>query len=745
MARSRPRSSVAGWLTPLRLAFALALVFSVLRLDNWRYLHLSDIRAMDYRLLHRGTVEPTGDVVIVAIDDASIAALGRWPWPRSVFARLLDRIQASEPLAVGIDIAFSEPSPFRDDVAVSARPRATDGETWDRTQATLALQDVELGDSLRRSSKTVLGYYFDELSRGTAGATKEFDAAALPSAAGRYAVFQAPGAEAGLRHVLRADSVQATVEVIAAATTAMGYFNIEPDRGDGLVRRLPLTIRHGDAFAQPLALVTLQAARDLGAAHLRLDRYGVVSLTLAGREIPVAEDGSLVVQYRGPAYTFDHVSAVDLLTDDATRERLRNKIVLVGVTAVAVADFRATPFSAVFPGVEIHANVIDNFIRGDFLYQPRWLVGVDILVLLLIAAVMGVGLRRLRGVAGLLAAVALLAIYAAGSQVAYLRLGLPLSIVYPMLTVFFSYTAIVLTQYVTEERERRRLRRVMDLYLSPTMAEHVSAHPERLSLGGEKLELTVFFSDIRGFTTISEQLAPEALVDLLNHYLGAMTDIIFDRDGMLDKYIGDAVMAVWGAPLPQPDHARRACLAAVAMTERLQQINAEGSARGWPRLEIGCGLNTGPVVFGNMGSEQHLALTVMGDNVNLASRLEGTNKFYGTQILATDATIRAAGDAIVTREIDLVRVKGRRAPVAIFEILGRAETRDDHAALVTAFAAGLAAYRERRWEDAEKAFRAVLAVCRDDRPSRLYLERCALLRAQDPGLDWDPVTTLDSK
>jgi len=735
--------AAARRLTPLRIALVIGITFCALRIDNARYLYLSDIRAMDYRMLQRGPIKTSGDVVVVAIDDASIEAIGRWPWPRSVFAALLDRVTQAAPKAIGLDISFSEPSPFSDRGPVSARPESIDEQSWGHTQATLAAQDAALSDSLRRSPQSVLGFYFDDLRSGDS--SPRVVLSELPRSTSRYAVLQAPGAELGWRHLVRANNVQSSIDEIVNAASAMAYFNVSPDPGDGLVRRLPLAIVYGDDVALPLSLATMRQATAANPPHIRLDTFGVSSLALAGNEIPVAEDGSFLINYRGPSYTFPHLSAVDILTDDAIAERVRDKLVLVGVTAIAVADFRATPFSAVFPGVEIHANIVDNFIRGDFLRQPRWLVVVDTIVLIIIAFVLGIGLRRLRGGAGLAFAGGLLLAYAAGSQYAYVNMGLPLSVVYPLLSVFLTYTATVLTQYVTEERARRQLRRVMDLYLSPSMADHVSAHPERLSLGGEKQTLTVFFSDIRGFTSISEQLAPEALVELLNRYLGAMTEIIFARDGMLDKYIGDAVMAVWGAPLPQPDHAQRACLAALEMIAQLEEVNRYGESRGWPRLEIGCGLNTGPMVFGNMGSDQHLALTVMGDNVNLGARLEGANKFYGTKILASAATVAAAGEAVVSREIDLVRVKGKREPVGVYELLGTAAEHDRWEPLMTSFGAALKTYRERQWAQAHAAFTAVLAAYPNDTPSRMYLDRCRAFLETPPDDTWEPVTTMETK
>jgi len=255
----------------------------------------------------------------------------------------------------------------------------------------------------------------------------------------------------------------------------------------------------------------------------------------------------------------------------------------------------------------------------------------------------------------------------------------------------------------------------------------------------------VLFCDIRGFTSIAEGLSAETLVDLLNHFLGAMTEVVFRHDGMVDKYLGDAIMSVWGAPLPQADHARRACHAALNMVTRLRSLQDDWRQHGWPELGIGIGINSGPMVVGNVGSAQRLSYTVIGDNVNLGSRLEGLNKLYGTEIIASEGTVRAAADTLATRELDMVRVKGKSLPVRIFEILGPAEERAQWAALVERFAAGLDAYRQRRWEEAGSAFRAVLELRPADHPAELYIERCREMLATDPGPGWDGVTDIDVK
>jgi adenylate cyclase len=278
------------------------------------------------------------------------------------------------------------------------------------------------------------------------------------------------------------------------------------------------------------------------------------------------------------------------------------------------------------------------------------------------------------------------------------------------------------------------------------VANLVSERPEMLALGGDTRELTVLFSDIRGFTTISERFQdqPHTLVALLNEFLGGMTDVIFAHDGTLDKYVGDEIMAIWGAPLAQPDHAARACRGALEMMARLAVLNQEWQQRGWPALDIGIGINTGPMVVGNMGSQRRLSYTVVGDNVNLGARIEGLNKLYGSHIIASESTVQAAGELVV-RELDLVRVKGKHQGVRIFEVLGVVGERDRWASLTERFNAGVYAYRERRWDEAIRAFAAILDERPDDGPSRLYLGRCRGMLEAPPAPDWDGVTVMEVK
>jgi adenylate cyclase len=353
--------------------------------------------------------------------------------------------------------------------------------------------------------------------------------------------------------------------------------------------------------------------------------------------------------------------------------------------------------------------------------------------------VLGLILRRARGLAGALIACWMIVAYLAVTQWVFTAAGLAFSVGFPSVSILLIYIFVGVQQFAVERNEKRQVREVFGRYVSPEIAKHVSERPEVLKLGGERRMLTVMFCDLRGFTSIAERIAPERLVELLNEYLGAMTDVVLAHDGTLDKYIGDAVMAFWGAPVAHDDDALKACRAAIEMTERCASLQARWQAHGDTTLEIGIGLHTGDMVVGNMGSERRLAYTVVGDAVNLGSRLEGLTKRYGVAILASEQTLAQAGDEVVAREIDIVRVRGRTRPVRVFEILGRRGERERLSLVIERFAQGLDAYRARDWARARAAFEDVLRVRPGDGPARMYLSRCEVYATSAPSALWDGV------
>jgi len=683
----------------------------------------------------RGRGAPSSEVVIVAVDDRSITAHGRWPWPRALQAKLIERIAAAGAAVIGVDIVQSE-------AELTCRLPAEAEANLDASCREALKEAIEVGgetrlaEAIRDSGITVLGYYFDfDASRSGENAT--------PLNEGVYKIVR-HGSGGGDTWIRRATAVTRNLPQYGGAARTLGYFNFFPD-GDGLYRRVPLAIRFGDQIATPLSLTMLAVHRPDQNLAISTGAAGVDSVRFGTTTIPVSADGQMLINYRGPRRTFPHVAAADLLAGTVPDESLRGKLVLLGVTAVAVGDVRATPLDPTYPGVEIHANVLDNVLRGDFVFQAArrefsTMVLAEVAVIFGMVWLLGLALRRARGWRGAVVAALMLGGFLVGSQWLFTETGAALRLVYPSLALGLAYVAISVQHYVGQERETRATRRMLDLYLSPSVAKELSERPDMLQLGGQKSDRTVLFSDVREFTGISERLDPEELVELLNLYLGEMTDIVFHYEGMLDKYIGDGVMAVWGAPIPQDDHAARACRAALAMMERLERINATGAARQWPTMEIRIGINSGPMVFGNMGSSRHLSLTVMGDNVNLGARLEGTNKYYGSHILASEATVLATNEEFVTRELDVVRVKGKSQFVRIYEILAPAADAATWEPVTSEFAAGLAAYRARQWQEAIDRFEAVLRVRPSDGPAEMFLRRSQQAQREPPADNWEAVT-----
>lgn len=717
---------------PLLLALLIGGAVAVLRIGGCRPLDLLELRALDFRLLQRGALEASSDVVVVGVDDASLTELGRWPWSRGRVAALLEGLSADGAAVIGIDIIQSEPTAACQVEGLNGALSATCAGELATALAGPLNEDARLATAVRASGRIVLGYYFDFASRQET----PYDGQAV-----YQQVLRAPGD--GDRLLPLGRDAASNLPDLNAAAASLGYFNFLPDP-DGIYRHAPLAIRFHDRLALPLSLAMLQRARPDATPAIRIGPTGVEWVRVGATTLPVNDRGQLLINFRGPGYTFRHVSAADVLAGRVPAGTFRDKLVLLGVSAVGVGDVRATSFDPVYPGVEIHATVLDNILRRDFLHAPAWF-GPDVAAILALVLLLTVGLQFTSGPAGALLAAAVAGAYFAGSQYLFTHGGTVLGLAYPLLAVGLTYVAISVQHYVTVDREKRRTRRMLDLYLSPALSGYLSARPEMLQLGGEKRDRTVLFSDVKGFTTISERLPPEELVELLNIYLGEMTDVVFAHDGMLDKYVGDAVMAVWGAPVPQADHAARACRAALEMIERLERLNATLAARGWPELAIRIGLNSGPMVFGNMGSKGHLSLTVMGDNVNLGSRLEGVNKVYGTTIIASQSTVEAAGETIVCRELDLVRVKGKGDVSRIYEVLGGADSAAVWEPLLADFRAGLAAYRAREFAAAIAAFERVLDVRANDHPSALYIRRARAWLATPPPADWDAVVTLEEK
>jgi adenylate cyclase len=571
----------------------------------------------------------------------------------------------------------------------------------------------------------------------------------------------------------------------------LGFFSVDVD-GDGVMRRTPLVFRVGEALLPSLSLST--AALRFGSNPLLLadpfyrNIYSKVGLTPEGGavvEIPLDPQGRLLINYYGPSEAndpalppesrgvFSRVSLADVFCADlpprgqqipegessrasmcneraldlaGLRKMVEKKIVLVAVTAIGTYDQRVTPFSPMVPGVEVHAAAVQNMIDGRALQRPVLHVQIEIVIALALALLLGLSLPRVPVAAGVGLLVAVIGgWWFVDWNILFARdrwfHDVPL-----LLQVSLTWAGITAWGYLTTGREKARLKAEFSTVLAPTVVDQLLVNPDLAGLGGAERELTVMFSDIRGFTTMSEKLSPEGLTQFLNEYLTPMTDILIQHEGTLDKYMGDAIMAFWGAPIEQKDHAKRACLTAVDMLEKLEELKAKWRAEGKPEIDIGIGLNSGLMRVGFMGSARMRNYTLLGDNVNLGSRLEGTNKNYGTHIIVSETTYKAAADVVHGRWLDAVRVKGKKEPVNIYEVIGKGPVPAGVAAFAAPFEEGLNLYRAQKWDEAEAKFKAAVAARGgSDPPSEVYLERIEHFRHEPPPNDWDGVYEFKTK
>ena len=478
---------------------------------------------------------------------------------------------------------------------------------------------------------------------------------------------------------------------------------------------------------------------------VKIANYGVEGIRMGDIEIPTDETGQMMINYLGPPKTFPHYPITDIINNKIAKGEFKDKIVLVGATATGIYDMRNTPFSTTYPGLEIHSTVIDNILRQNFLTRPEWAKIFDILAIILIGIVTGFVIPRLSAAKGILFPIGFFMIHIFFSRLLFIKYGFLINIIYPLTALILLYISLTIYKYMTEERERKKIKGAFTYYVSSSVVNEMLKHPEKLKLGGDRKELSVLFSDIRSFTTIAEALTPEDLVHILNEYLTVMTDIVFKYDGTLDKYMGDAIMAIYGAPLDLPDHPIKACRSALEMIKELKVLNQKWINEGKQPIDIGIGVNTGPMMVGNMGSEQRFDFTVMGDSVNLGSRLEGANKSYKTKIIISEFTFERVKNEFTCMEMDSVRVKGKEQPVKIYSLIGDKDLPDMQEEIVNQFNQAINFYKTRKWGKAIHVFENITVMDPNLYAAEVYIERCLDLKKNPPPRDWDGVYTMTTK
>ena len=739
--------------TPFKLSMLISGLAIISYIAGFPFFETMELKSLDLRFNTRGEIKPGPEVAIVTIDEKSLDNLGRWPWPRKKIADLIDALNEYGVNSIGFDVVFAEPDHNSGSIAINEiRNKLESLKIKDERilsyldkKAVEEDNDALLADAIKRSGNTILGYFFhtsDEDLEHLGEIKIEEDEYLKKSAYSSVRYLSRDAANTDF--TMPVFSLESNLKQFSKESAGFGYFNVFPDF-DGTIRWVPLLLKYNDNYFPPLSL---QLARKyLGDNQLTIvaAEYGVESVILGDLEIPTNEGGGLLINYRGGSKSFPHYSAYDVITKKTPKKALEDKIILIGATAIGIYDMRVTPFSSVFPGVEIHANIIDNILHQDFLFRPDWIGAIDILIIIAAGLILGLILPRLGPVAGAFAALTVFTSFTVGNLFLFTDKGIWLNFVYPAMSILTIYTSITLLRYMTEEREKKKVRNAFQYYMTSSVVNEVLKDSDKLKLGGEKKILSVLFSDIRGFTSISEQMTPEKLVHFLNEYLTVMTDIVFKHDGVLDKYMGDAIMTMYGAPLEQKDHPSRACQTALDMMKALKQLHKLWDKQGLPKMDIGIGISTGPMVVGNMGSERRFDYTVMGDTVNLGSRLEAINKIYGTNIIISKETYSEVREHFICRELDAVRVKGKEQPVKIYELMAETGSDERYLELARRFETALGLYRAMKWQEALAAFQHVFKVRHNDPASEMYINRCQTLAKSSPASDWDGVFTMTTK
>lgn len=778
----------------LAITFFVIIIFTI----DTKFFHLIELKTYDLSLQLRKESNPNKNIAIVAIDEKSLRdpELGRWPWTRSKLAEIIEELESAGAKVIALDIVFAEP----DKTGAEARRgleralQKLDSLELGKTQipeielnkAIKVLSSIKtrvdfteleltklsnlinlprslneyrdflkigiersegddvLANTLSHMKNVVLGYYFnkEQIEEG-----KEEDKSELIESS-RIRIVSKTGEKPSFEKVPQFNNLISNIKIISMSSQHAGFLNAEPD-DDGIYRWGNLISYYNDNFYPSLALKSASIFSD-SQIVLHVDDIGVNGVTVGRTYIQTDEGGRVLINFYGGnsmmpelKKIFPYYSATDVLRRNYARDAFRDKVVFIGATAIGIYDIRPTPYDTMFPGVEIQASILSNILNRDNLVRPKWVEIFDVFVIIIIGIILGNFYTSIRAPMLPIFLVVFGFIYYVLNWSMLNFVGVWLYVVYPTLEIMLVTFGVAIFKYLTEEKGRKQIKQAFQHYLSPNLVQKILKEPDKLRLGGEKKNLTVLFSDIRGFTSISEELPPEKVVTILNEYLTPMTDIVFKNDGLLNKYMGDAIMAIFGTPVYTERHALQACNTALEMLEELKRLNKKWSQEKKANLGIGIGINTGFMHVGNMGSNVLFDYTVIGDSVNLASRLEGINKIFGTSAMISEDTYETVKEYFTCRELDFVRVKGKAKPVKIYELISRSG--GEKPEWIKTYENGLVLYRQGKFVEALEIFKKVLKIKEDDHPSQLFIERCSLLIESGTPEKWDGVFDITQK
>src|SRR5215831_10806343 len=737
---------IARWAREFGIARAVCilLLFALVPLRIADPLAIEELRLRTFDLFQvmRPREQTARPVVIVDIDEASLREIGQWPWPRTVIADIITRMRAAGAVTVGFDVIFAEPDRMSPEVAAKSF-RGLDAEMREKLAA-LPSNDAVFAEAIKKAGGIVVG---------ETGAAQ-----AAPRAEGE----DAPQTGFGIRgpdprpFLVTFPGLLRNIPPIEQAAAGRGLFSIDPE-SDGIVRRVPVVMVAQGQLAPALTMEMLRVVSRAGAILIRADQAGVKAVAVPGLEVPTDGRGRFWVYFnkRDPERS---VSAADVLNGRVAPDRVRGRLVLIGTSATGLLDIKTTPVQPDMPGVEVHAQILENILTKSLLASPGYAIGAEIIAAVVFGLAIIIAAPMLPAAIVVALGAALIAGLIGISWYFFVAHHLLIDFTYPLISCWLIYLVLTFVNYFREQQQRQQIRSAFGFYLSPPLVEQLARSPEKLVLGGEERRMTILFSDVRGFTTISEHYKddPQGLTQLMNRFLTPLTNAIIERKGTIDKYIGDAIMAFWNAPVDDAEHEANACDAALEMLARAEVLNgelkreAEASGGVYMPLRIGIGLNSGPCVVGNMGSDFRFNYSVLGDTVNLASRLEARTKDYRIPVVIGSRTAEGARQRFAVMEIDLIMVKGKKQPEAVFTVLGRSEVEADPRCkdLRDTNAQMLKSFRTQQWDDAS----GLIARCRKFANGfelsglyDMYEERIELYRAQPPGPGWDGVYEAETK
>ncbi|MBA3582395.1 MAG: adenylate/guanylate cyclase domain-containing protein [Gammaproteobacteria bacterium] len=684
-------------------------------------------------------------IVIIDIDEDSLESIGQWPWSRNIMASLVDNLFDHYKVNVtGFDIVFAEPdtSSGLNILEKLGKETLLNDAQYQETLAQLKPQ-LHFDEIFARSlnnRKVVLGYVFNSEAERRQGKLPA-PISEIDKKWGERLFLSSPAGYTGNLALLQDNALTG------------GFFDNPRVDSDGVFRRVPVLQKHQNQLYGSLAFEVARLALDNPRLIIRIPSkdtedqgyFAIEYLELGKHTIPVDENISVLVPFRGGKGSFPYVSAAAVLNKTAPIDLLKNKIVLIGTTAPGLLDLRSTPVQNIYPGVEVHANIVAGILDNRILHHPAYLKAYEVLTLLIIGLVLIFLTPALNALFTSLLTLSIITLLASVTALTwhYGQMVLPIAASLCMTILLFIFHMTY--GFFVESRDKRELTKIFGQYVPPELVDEMAANPDDISMESQSREMTVLFSDIRGFTSISENLDPKKLSELMNAFLTPMTRTIHKHRGTIDKYMGDAIMAFWGAPLADPHHVKNALLASLEMQKLLDELQAEFKNRGWPPIRIGIGINTGTMNVGNMGSEFRMAYTVIGDAVNLASRIEGLTKQYQVDIIVGEAVQKALPE-FEYFELDRVRVKGKDRPVTIYQPLGFSIEMDkDLRTRVRRFNKALILYRQQNWDGAE---REIFSLSQEDSNRylyKLYLDRIMYFRNHPPGQNWDGVFTHTTK